>query len=290
MELTNRAKATLLAYQQTEITEYHIYTHLAHSITSTDNRSILERIAQQEREHYQVFKSYTKQEVQPNTRKIWFYYLISRIFGFTFGIKLMEKSEEKAQANYEEFVEMVPELKKIIQEENEHETVLIDLLDEERLQYTGSIVLGLNDALVELTGALAGLTLALQHSKLVALTGSITGIAAAFSMAASEYLSTKSEDTAKNPIKASVYTGIAYIITVLILIFPYVFFGNIYLCLGLTLIAALLIIAGFTYYISIAKDEPFRHRFLEMAGLSLSVAALSFGIGILMRIFFGIEL
>ncbi|MDY0095710.1 MAG: rubrerythrin family protein, partial [Candidatus Vecturithrix sp.] len=71
MELTNRAKATLLAYQQTEITEYHIYTHLAHSITSTDNRSILERIAQQEREYYQVFKSYTKQEVQPNTRKIW---------------------------------------------------------------------------------------------------------------------------------------------------------------------------------------------------------------------------
>jgi VIT1/CCC1 family predicted Fe2+/Mn2+ transporter len=290
MELTNRAKATLLAYQQTEITEYHIYTHLAHSITRRTIAVLLERIAQQEREHYQVFKSYTKQEVQPNTRKIWFYYLISRIFGFTFGIKLMEKSEEKAQANYEEFVEMVPELKQIIQEENEHETVLIDLLDEERLQYTGSIVLGLNDALVELTGALAGLTLALQHSKLVALTGSITGIAAAFSMAASEYLSTKSEDTAKNPIKASVYTGIAYIITVLILIFPYVFFGNIYLCLGLTLIAALLIIAGFTYYISIAKDEPFRNRFLEMAGLSLSVAALSFGIGILMRIFFGIEL
>ena len=290
MELTTQAKTTLLAYQQAEITEHHIYMRLAQSITSADNRNILERIAQQEREHYQVLKSYTKQDIPPNTLRIWFYYLISRIFGFTFGIKLMEKGEEKAQANYEDFVEMVPELEKIIQEENEHEAELINLLDEERLQYTGSIVLGLNDALVELTGALAGLTLALQHSKLVALTGSITGIAAAFSMAASEYLSTKSEETTKNPIKASVYTGIAYIITVLILIFPYLLFSNIYLSLGFTLLAALLIIAGFNYYISVAKDEPFRARFLEMAGLSLSVAALSFGIGFLMSAFFGIEL
>ena len=36
-----------------------------------------------------------------------------------------------------------------------------------------------------------GFTLALSDSKLIALTGSITGIAAALSMASSEYLSTK---------------------------------------------------------------------------------------------------
>jgi VIT1/CCC1 family predicted Fe2+/Mn2+ transporter len=33
--------------------------------------------------------------------------------------------------------------------------------------YLGSIVLGLNDALVELTGVLAGLTLALQNSEII---------------------------------------------------------------------------------------------------------------------------
>ena len=42
-----------------------------------------------------------------------------------------------------------------------NESALLQLLDEEKLRYTGSIVLGLNDVLVELTGALAGLTLAL---------------------------------------------------------------------------------------------------------------------------------
>ena len=51
-----------------------------------------------------------------------------------------------------------------------------------RLEYMGSVVLGLNDALVEFTGALAGFTLALSDSRLTALTGSITGIAAALSI------------------------------------------------------------------------------------------------------------
>jgi VIT1/CCC1 family predicted Fe2+/Mn2+ transporter len=150
--------------------------------------------------------------------------------------------------------------------------------------------LGLNDALVELTGALAGLTLAFQNTKLIALSGLITGIAAAMSMAASEYLSTRSEKTAKHPVRAAVYTGIAYIVTVALLILPYLLITNYYVDLAIALGTAVLIIAAFNYYISVAKDEPFRSRFFEMAGLSLGVAALSFVIGYLVRQALGIEL
>jgi VIT1/CCC1 family predicted Fe2+/Mn2+ transporter len=121
------------------------------------------------------------------------------------------------------------------------------------------------------------------------LSGLITGIAAALSMGASEYLSTKSEETSKDPIKASIYTGGAYIITVLILILPYLVLENYYVCLGVTLTAAVLIIAIFTYYISVARDEPFRRRFSEMAGLSLGVAALSFFVGFFIRQVLGVE-
>jgi VIT1/CCC1 family predicted Fe2+/Mn2+ transporter len=207
----------------------------------------------------------------------------------------MERSEEDAQDNYEQLREAIPEAEAIIRDENEHEDALIQLLDEERLRYVGSIVLGLNDALVELTGALAGLTLALQDTKLIALTGSITGIAAALSMGASEYLSTKSEESAdgkrpfKNPVRASIYTGGAYVVTVLILILPYLILENFYVCLGCTLAAAVLIIAFFNYYISVAKDVPFKDRFLEMTGLSLGVAALSFLVGFIIRSFLGID-
>ena len=164
------------------------------------------------------------------------------------------------------------------------------MLDEERLQYAGSVVLGLNDALVELTGALAGLTLALQNTKLIALSGLITGIAASMSMAASEYLSTRSEKTNKEPIRAAIYTGIAYIGTVTLLVLPYLLFENYYIDLAITMTVAVLIIAVFNYYISIAKGESFKTRFLEMAGLSLGVATFSFIIGFFIRKWLDIEI
>jgi VIT1/CCC1 family predicted Fe2+/Mn2+ transporter len=39
----------------------------------------------------------------------------------------------------------------------------------------------------------------------------------------------------------------------------------------------------------VVKDEKFSRRFIEMALLSLSVAALSFGVGFVLRKFFGID-
>jgi VIT1/CCC1 family predicted Fe2+/Mn2+ transporter len=300
MDISAELQTQLLTYQKNEITEHHIYERLAKTIKSPENKRILERIADDELRHYRVWRNYTQQDVSPDRLAMWKYYLISRIFGFTFGIKLMEKGEKNAQSGYEGLQGTIQEAEAIIRDENEHENELIELLDEEQLRYVGSVVLGLNDALVELTGALAGLTFVLQDTKLIALTGSITGIAAALSMGASEYLSTKTETAAgegladdnrlpKSPVKASVYTGGAYIITVLILILPYLLLDNFYVCLGCTLAAAILIIAFFNYYISIAKGTPFRNRFLEMTGLSLGVAALSFLVGFVIRSFLEVD-
>lgn len=280
----------VLLFQEIEITEHHIYKRLAQRINSPKNSRILEKIANDELRHYKGWKKYSDQEVQPNWLKIWYYYFLNIIFGFTFAVKLMERGEEAAQANYKSVSNVIPEAKKYEAEEDKHEQQLLGMLEEERLEYAGSVVLGLNDALVELTGALAGLTLALQDVKLIALSGLITGIAASLSMAASEYLSTRSEETTKDPVRAAIYTGIAYIVTVALLVLPYLLFNNYILDLVITLTIAVLIIAVFNYYISIAKDEPFRERFLEMAGLSLSVALFSFGIGYLIRQWLGIDL
>lgn len=279
----------IILFQETEITEYHIYKRLAKRIKSVENAKILDQIAEDELRHYNGWKEYTKEEVQPRWFFVWFYYLVSLAFGFTFGVKLMEIGEEKAQVNYEAVSKAIPEAAQFQEEEDKHEHQLIEMLDEERLQYAGSVVLGLNDALVELTGALAGLTLALQDVKLIALSGLITGIAASLSMAASEYLSTRSEKTSKHPVRAAIYTGIAYITTVTLLILPYLLFENYYLDLAIALTTAVVIIAVFNYYISVAKGESFRERFVEMAGLSLSVAAFSFVIGYFIRQWLGIE-
>ena len=290
MELTPSLRQKLLTYQQVEITEHHIYRNLARTTDHAENCKVLDTIADDELRHYQDWKKYTGQDIQPNRFTIWKYTLIGRILGLTFGLKLMERGEEKALANYAGLKDAIPGIEAWMQDEDEHEQALIAMLDEERLHYAGSVVLGLNDALVELTGALAGLTLALQNTKLIALSGLITGIAAAMSMASSEYLSTRSEKTSRQPARAAVYTGIAYIITVAILILPYLLFTNYYVDLVLAMSSAVLIIAAFNYYISVAQDEPFRRRFLEMAGLSLGVAAISFGIGYLIRQILGIQI
>jgi len=73
------------------------------------------------------------------------------------------------------------------------------------------------------------------------------------------------------------------------LILPYLLTGNFFSALILTLVAAVLIIMVFNFYLAVAKDLSFRQRFLEMTAISLGVAALSFFIGYLIRTFMGIE-
>lgn len=216
---------------------------------------------------------------------------MARILGFTFAIKLMENGEENSQAEYDQLAGEVEESILIKQQEEEHEKVLMGLLDEERLQYVGSMVLGLNDALVELTGSLAGFTFAMQNTKLIALSGLILGISATFSMASSEFLSARSEGR-DDAFKSCTYTGIAYLITVVLLIAPYLIFGNAQYILALVCMLAIviLIIAGFTYYTSVAQDQPFKSRFLEMSVISIGVAVISFIVGVLAKRFLGLDL
>lgn len=279
----------LLAAQKNEITEYHVYRRLARTLKDSQNGKALDRIAEEEFDHYNFWKERTNREVRPNRWQMFKFFFISRILGVTFGIKLMERGEQQAQIDYERIAKAIPEAEKILKDEDSHEKLLIGMVKEERLEYIGSVVLGLNDALVELTGALAGLTFALQNTRLIALAGLITGIAASFSMAASEYLSKKSEESEQSAGRSSLYTGIAYIFTVFLLIIPYLVFKNYFFCLGLTILIAILIILVFNFYISVAKDLSFRRRFAEMASLSLGIAILSFGIGYLIRILLGIE-
>lgn len=288
--LDQNLKNSLLAAQKNEITEHFIYLKLSQNVKNSHNQEILKSIADDELRHYHYWKQLTEIEVKPSQFKIKKYFLIAKLFGLTFGIKLMENGEKQAQVNYEKILQSIPDARFIKEDEEKHENHLIGLIDEKKLKYVGSVVLGLNDALVELTGALAGLTLAFQHARLIAMAGLITGIAASFSMAASEYLSTKSEKNAKNPFTAAVYTGIAYIFTVLLLIIPYLLIKTPYPALGVTLLLAIIIIYLFNFYFSVAQDIPFKKRFLEMALISLGIAALSFGIGFLVRMFFNIEI
>lgn len=289
MNLTKKDIEAFVRFQRNEITESIVYDRLASIEKNASNRKVLKLISGEEKAHYHTLKEYTNVDVKPDHWRIAKYYWLARLLGITFAIKLMESSEDNAHRDYAKYTDC-EDLQRLSHEEEAHEEKLIELINEERLEYMGSVVLGLNDALVEFTGALAGFTLALSDHKLIALTGSITGIAAALSMASSEYLSTKSEgDKGKHPAKAAVYTGIAYIITVVALVAPFILISNVLIALSVMLAMALVIIALFNYYYSVARGESFRKRFTEMAVLSFSVAGISFLIGYALKTFTGID-
>lgn len=290
-EISQTALAIIRKMQQSELTESVIYEKIAEFAKGDENKKTLMRLSKEEHAHYEIWKRYTGEEMKPETGKVFWYSLLARVLGFTFAVKLMENGEGNAQAEYEALAAEVQESTLIRQQEEEHEQALLGMLDEERLQYVGSMVLGLNDALVELTGSLAGFTFAMQNTRLIALSGLIIGISATFSMASSEFLAARSEGRT-DAFKSCTYTGIAYLITVVLLILPYLLFSTAQfipaLCCMLGIV--ILIIAGFTYYTSVAQTQPFKSRFLEMAGISVSVAVISFVVGILAKHFLGVDI
>lgn len=285
--LSPEIRKKMLEYQRDEITEREIYRRIARAIPDPHNRQVLEQIADEENGHYSLWKRHTGTEVPPNRLRLFWYSFLARTLGLTFAFRLMENREKGAQELDPGVLAAIPEASEVIANEAKHEDEILGMLDEDRLRYMGSVVLGLNDAIVEFTGSLAGFTFALQDTKLIALTGIVMGAAASLSMGASEYLSQRSDESPDeriNPKKAAIYTCLAYVVTVALLVAPYLILDNPYLALACTLGAAIVVIFCFTFYLSVARNLPFFRRFGEMAAISLGVAAISFLIGILVKI------
>jgi len=283
----------LIRLQKMEKNEMEVYKRLANREKNSENKKIFEKISLQENDHYNILKEKTNEDVNYSIIRVQFHVLTAIFLGLTFSLKLMEKIEQNAAAEYRDLG-----YDDIAKEEDEHEKELLSLLEEDALNYLSSIILGLSDALVELTGALAGLTLAFQELRIVALAGLVTGISASFSMAASEFLATKEENENRSPIKAALFTGLSYIVTVLLLVTPYllldsdnqVIFGlEPHLqALIITFIIGLFIIALFNFYVSVAQDKSFTGKFIEMGLILLVVTFISFIIGLVLRESFGI--
>lgn len=190
-----------------------------------------------------------------------------KFIGFTFAVKLVEgkNPDERTKQIYEK-------------------------IEEERVDFTGSIILGLNDGLIELTGVLVGFSSAFSNQAVVAMSGFITGIAAALSMASSAYMQARHEDGNKHPVKAAVYTGIAYFIVVMLLISPYVLVQGIPTARGVMFVIIFVILASVSLYTSTLFDRKFMKQFGELVVFSMGVALISYLIGYLFRNLTGVEL
>jgi len=280
-----------LIQQQNEINDYAIYQALSLRQDSEQNKNVFIKIANEEKTHYNFWFKITGVEINPQKFIVWWYLFLVKIFGTSFALKSLERREADAEDFYKELFEEYPESKKIYQQEMEHEFELIDMLKDKKLVYAGAIVLGMNDALVELTGTLSGIALAFDKSLVVGFTGMIMGIAASLSMAGSAYFEAKeNESTEIKPLTYSLYTGISYIVTTAILVVPFFLFDKMMYALLVMFIFAFITILLYNFYISVAKDLSFSKRVLQMSAITFGVAIISFGIGYIVKVYFGIEI
>jgi VIT1/CCC1 family predicted Fe2+/Mn2+ transporter len=158
---------------------------------------------------------------------------------------------------------------------------------EEESDYASSVVLGISDALIEMTGILAGLTFALRDMELVALSGLVTGVAASFSMGASEFLSKRAEATTTSPLTAALSTWASYLGVVTVLILPYLILETGFAgleahvaALAMTLGLGVSIVAVFSKWLAKKQGKPFLPRFAEMLGILAFITVLSYGLGV----------
>jgi len=285
-------------FAKNEATGRAIYVRLARLETDEKRRALFLKLAEHDLKHYRLWLSIIGvREVGFSRMKVARYLLFRWLFGVTFAVKLMERREHQALMQYKEALSkgVVPgdkkaEIEEIINDELSDEEDLIGLIEDERVKYLGSTMLGLNDALVELTGALAGFASAISKTLLIGFGGLVVGIAAALSMAASHYLSVEvSEHTVIDPAKAAVYTGVSYILTILLLVAPFFVLSEIFIALTISLAFNISLVVIISYYSSVVLGLSFKRRTLKMLVFGLGIAAATYLIGRALNTYLGIE-
>ena len=280
---------------------WQIYSALAERFPEGDtNRQRLNELAEQERSHLKFWldvNGRSESEVPVGRLKRSLLLLTSRVLGPAFTIRWLERGEDKAINSYTEILQdgaLSPDqrqrIEQMLREEQEHEEYLGRGIEDDRRLYLGAAVLGLNDALVELTGGLTGLVSSIEEPKLIGFAALVVGVAASMSMAASNFLSVEiGEESELEPRRAAAYTGIAYILVVIGLVLPFFLLANRHHALVISWGVGVLVIAAFSAYSSVMQGAKFLRRFGVMLALGLGVAVISYFFGRILGGLIGIE-
>jgi VIT1/CCC1 family predicted Fe2+/Mn2+ transporter len=278
-----------------EYRDHLIYKTLAEREKNPGRRRILEKLSEEEYKHYLFWRKLLREECDAKVGKLFLWIvIISRlVFGLTFTLKMLERGEEKTIAEYKDYLDNLEGedrrmLEEIIKDEETHENSLMSQIDEAVVKYMSFIVLGLADAIVEITGVHAGF-LGVTSSTLVAgIAGLVVGFSAAISMASAAYLQAK-HDFERNPVSSALVTGLSYIGAVVVLAAPYFATHRMLLAFTASITLAITLIAIFTFYGSVVFDKKFLREFIESTGLMLGTAFAAYFFGELLGVYFGVR-
>ncbi|MEM1772653.1 MAG: hypothetical protein QXQ71_02370 [Desulfurococcaceae archaeon] len=290
MNLVEKAKE----YCREEYKAYLIYSFIAKNpFVPKKTRDIFDKASKDEYEHYKFWRSISGECTSGFfIVKQWIYVMILWLFGITVVLKLMESSEKHAQIDYKELVESdlrVEGINKIINDEEKHEEMFVENINEGRIRYLSSIALGITDALIELTGIYTGSLGAFANSLSAGLIGLIAGISASISMGVASYTQAKHAGLLK-PAVSALYTMIAYFIVALLLALPYFIFTYVLFGFAIMIAICVLIVAYMSFYVSVLHEKNYVKELLENTGLILGIAFALYIIGSVIRQFIGLTI
>lgn len=272
-----------------ELLNYTFYQWLSQKVSNQSLRQLLLDFALEEKKHFNFWANYTAEKPRYNQFKLWLYKILAKVLGITFILRLLEQNEHKTIAVYRALAdemrgsEREALLELIVSEERHEHTFLQELSEHEpRLNYIGFVVLGLSDAIIEVTGVHAGFLGASHRTLAAGVAGLIVGFAASISMAAAAYLQAK-QNPVVSSIRSAFYTGISYILAVVLLALPYFLVLSVGLAFWLSIALAIGLIGSFVFYSSVVFERNFWGEFLESLLVLGGTALASYGFGELIR-------
>jgi VIT1/CCC1 family predicted Fe2+/Mn2+ transporter len=282
-------------YCRDEYIDHRVYSYLAKIEKNEERKKILENFGKMEHEHYIFWKSLMKKEMKDSSLdniRIKLFILFKYIFGLIFTIKLMERNEKRVIEEYKKLLnkfegETKQKLELIIKDEIEHENFWMNQMKDETTRYLGFIILGLADAIIEITGVHAGFLGVTASTIIAGIAGLVVGISASLAMASAAYLQAK-QDEGSNPRISAIYTGVFYILAAVALATPYFMTHDMLVAFLSSLVIAVMLIGFFNFYSSVIFERKFAKEFLTSTIIILVTASISFIVGEFLGNIFGI--
>jgi len=268
-----------------EYTDSKLYERLSKTVPSSSPfASVLMHLSDTEHKHYEFWRKYAPQE-EPKLDKVKLYWVLflRRVLGLTFASRFLDRHESSVVKEYRALAGLIPESDKaafeeMVADEQEHEMEFAKKIESAAIRYISFIVLGLADALVEITGIHAGSLGVYNKTEYAGLAGVIAGAAASLAMASAAFAQAKQGFQGSARLSA-LYTGISYFVTAIILASPYFLTPVPIIALFVSLSLAVIILALITYYSTVISGKPFARDFIEILLIMFGVTVALYVIG-----------
>ena len=254
-----------------EWSDYTLYERLAGTVKpGSQFADVLRTLSATEHKHAEFWRKYVP-DAQPKlaTLKLYWILFLRRFLGLTFAARYLDRHEEDVVKKYERLAPLIPPsdrpaFDEMVADEREHEKAFSMKIESSAVRYISFVVLGLADALVEISGIHAGSLGFYDRTEIAGLAGVIAGGAASLAMASAAFAQAKQGNFQGSARLSAMYTGVSYFVTAIILATPYFLTSNMILALSTSLSLAVFILLVTTWYSVVVQEKRFLRDFVEI--------------------------